>query len=370
MIPLFRVHLPESVDEPLLEVLHSGWIGQGVKVDKFEDNLKNRLNNPYVLSLNNGTAGLHIALRLAEVGYDDEVITSPMTCLATATPIVREGAVPVWCDIDPKTGNIDPNKIEELITLRTRAILCVHWGGYPCDLEEINEIAEDYGLYVIEDAAQALGATYKGKPIGSISDFTEFSLQAIKVITTIDGGILTCKDEDDYRRGKLLRWYGLDREIVGREARLLNDVPECGWKMNMTDVPAIVGLEQLKYLDGILKKHRANAEYYNNEFSNRNIKRVKPLSYTKDRQGTHWLYTVLVEDKEDFRKFMEERKIGVGQPHVRIDTYSCFDKFQRDDLVGVTEFSDHQTCVPVGWWLSEEDRESIIDAIEEWDNLG
>lgn len=369
MIPLFKVHIPKSIDEPLLEVLHSGWIGQGVKVDKFEDELKERLGNPYVLALNNGTAGIHIALRLAGIEHGDEIITSPMTCLATATPIVREGANPVWCDIDPKTGNIDPNKIESLVTTKTKAILCIHWGGYPCDLDEINEIADRYGIYVIEDAAQALGATYKGKPIGSVSDFTEFSLQAIKVITTIDGGILTCKRENHYKRGKLLRWYGLDREISGREERLKKDVPECGWKMNMTDIPAILGIEQLKYLDGILAKHRENAEYYNREFERRGIKQIRPLKYAKDRQGAHWLYTVLVKDKEAFRKHMESKGIGIGQPHVRIDTYSCFDKWRQDDLMGVAEFSDHQTCIPVGWWVTPEDREKIMNAMEEFSNV-
>jgi len=199
MIPLFKVHIPSSVDKPLLEVLHSGYIGQGVKVDKFEAALANWFDNKNVLTLNSGTSGIHLALRLADIGFGDEVISTPQTCSATNTPIINSGADIVWCDINPKDGNIDVNEIESLITTKTRAIMCVHWGGYPCNLDGINEIANNYGLYVIEDAAHAFGATYKGKPIGSISDFTEFSLQAIKHLTTIDGGVLTCKDEDDYR---------------------------------------------------------------------------------------------------------------------------------------------------------------------------
>lgn len=368
MIPLFKVHLPESVTRPLLDTLFSGMIGQFDKVDQFEHELLKYVQSHQVVALNNGTAGLHIALRLAGVKQGDSVITSPMTCLATATPIVTSGARPIWCDIDPSSGNIDPNKLESLITVDTKAILCVHYGGYPCDLDEINAIGKAYGIPVIEDAAQALGATYRGKAIGSISDFTEFSLQAIKIITVIDGGILTCKDPDHYRRAKLLRWYGLDREISGREARLKADVPEAGWKMNMVDVNAVLGIEQLKYLDGILVKHRENAEYYNQEFEARNIKKVKPLVHSKDRAGTNWLYTLLTDDIESFQKFMNDKGVGVGQPHVRIDEYSCFKESWNDGLTGVSEFSPKQICIPVGWWVSEDDRTYIIQCIQDFDN--
>jgi len=283
MIPLFKVHIPESIDEPLLKVLHSGYVGQGVKVDKFEEALIPWFDNKYVLTLNAGTSGLHLALKLAGVDYDDEVISTPITCSATNIPIIASGANIIWCDIDPKTGNVDPNKIEELITHRTKAIMCVHWGGYPCDLDEINEIAEDYGLSVIEDAAHAFGASYKGRKIGSISDFSEFSFQAIKHLTTIDGGVLTCKNEDDYRRGKLLRWYGIDREGPRTDMRCELDIEEAGYKYHMNDVAATIGLEQLKYVEDILYKHWANANYYNLEFKARNIKRSKPLEYKQDR---------------------------------------------------------------------------------------
>lgn len=367
MIPLFKVHIPQSVDKPLLEVLHSGWIGQGIKVDKFENELKERLGNPYILTLNNGTAGLHLALRLSGVGYEDEIITSPMSCMATNIPILACGAFPVWTDIDPKTGNIDVTKIENNITAKTKAILCVHWGGYPNDLEEINNIAKQHGLKVIEDAAHALGSEYKGSPIGTHSDFVMFSLQAIKHITTIDGGILCCKNEEDYKLGKLLRWYGIDRENSKLELRCENDVADWGYKYHMADPMAVIGIEQLKYLDGILEKHRKNAVYYDSELKIRKIKRCRPLEYKDDRLSSHWLYTLLVDNRDEFVKFMRNNGIEVSRAHVRNDIHTCFERFRRDDLPGVDYFDAYQVAIPVHWDLTNEDREKIMDTIEEWD---
>jgi len=361
--------MPASVDEPLLETLHSGWIGQGIKVDKFEDELKERLKNPHVLTLNNGTAGLHLALRLAGIGHEDEVITTPMTCLATNMPILACGAFPVWTDIDPATGNIDPAKIEENITVKTKAIICMHFGGYPCDLDEINQTAREHNLRVIEDAAHALGAEYKGNPIGTHSDFVMFSLQAIKHISTIDGGLLCCKEEQDYRLGKLLRWYGIDREADKIELRCEGDVKNWGYKYHMSDVMAVIGIEQLKYLDGILAKHRKNAAYYDVEFEARQIKRCKPLKYRNDRLSAYWLYTLLVDDRDEFVKFMRNNGVGVSRAHARNDIHSCFDKFKRDDLLGVDYFDSHQVAIPIHWGLTDDDKSFIMNKIEEFEGI-
>lgn len=369
MITLFKVHIPQSVDKPLLDVLHSGYIGQGIKVDKFEEALIPWFDNENVLTLNAGTSALHLALKLIGIDHKHSVISTPMTCSATNTPIVNSGAEIIWADINPKTGNIDPNSIENLIMANTKAIMCVHWGGYPSDLDEIHSIADEYGLKVIEDAAHAFGATYKGRKIGSISDYTEFSFQAIKHLTTVDGGVLTCKSDEDYRRGKLLRWYGIDREGPRTDMRCELDIKEAGYKFHMNDVAAVIGLEQLKYVDGILRKHRENANHYNLEFQRRNIKRCKPLDYKQDRLSSYWLYTILVENRDDFRAFMANKGIAVSAVHSRNDTHSCFAKFNSHELPGVDEFSKHQIAIPVGWWVTPEDRNQIMNTIEEWDNV-
>src|SRR5262249_39015540 len=156
-----------------------------------------------------------------------EVITSPVTCVATNMPILAEGAQPVWADIDPATGNIDPEDVRRKVTWETRAIVAVHWGGQPCDLDALNEIGAKYGIPVIEDAAHALGAEWDGQRIGAgTADYSCFSLQAIKHITTVDGGILTTRDRGAAERGRLLRWYGIDRSTPGPDARIEDDIGE------------------------------------------------------------------------------------------------------------------------------------------------
>jgi len=222
-IPLFKVFIPESVIEPLREVLLSGYIGEGPRVEEFEQQLALWFNNDNVLALNNGTATLQLALRLANVGYGDEVVSTAMTCTATNEPILAMGAKIVWADIDPWTGNINPDDVAKKVTPKTKAIMCVHWGGYPCDLDELNAIAAEHGIKLIEDACHAFSSIYHGKPIGSHSDFACFSFQAIKEMTTVDGGALVCKSKADRERGRLLRWYGIDRKSKRKDLRCEED---------------------------------------------------------------------------------------------------------------------------------------------------
>lgn len=359
--------MPDSVDVPLLKVLHSGFIGQGAKVEEFEKELIGWTGNAHNLSLNNGTSGLHLALKLANIGSGDEAISSPMTCTATNTPIVDSGATIVWSDIDPRTGNISPAGIVAVLSSKTKAIVCIHWGGYPCNMDEILAIARHNNLIVIEDAAHAFGAGYRERRIGSISDFTMFSFQAIKHLTTVDGGLLTCKKERDYKRGKLLRWYGIDRETESRELRCSNNILESGYKYHMNDVAATIGLEQLKYIDEILFRHRDNANYYNNYFREHKSKRVKPLRYKTDRTSSYWLYPVLVDNRDEFVEYMTAKGIACSRVHTRNDLHSCFRyAVKRSELIGVKEFDEHQVNIPVGWWLSHKDREHIMNTIQQF----
>jgi perosamine synthetase len=359
-IPLFKVHMPESINTPLLETLASGYIGQGPRVNEFEQQLAPWCGNPNVLTLNSGTSALHLSLRLADVGYGDEVISTAMTCTATNEPILERGARIVWADINPLTANIDPIDVERKITQRTKAIIVVHWGGYPCDLQELNDIAKRHNLKLIEDAAHAFGANYQGRPVGSHSDFVCFSFQAIKHLTTIDGGALVCKSEADYRRGKLLRWYGIDRETPRADFRCEEDVIEHGYKFHMNDVCATIGLQQLNHVGKVLEQHRANAAYYNQHFNA--LSGLTLLNYQPDRVSSYWLYTVLVEDRLEFMRQMKEAKITVSQVHARNDKHTMMRDFVTE-LPGVDAFVEKQVSIPVGWWLSEEERAYIVETI-------
>ena len=308
---LFKVHMPQSVDAPLLEVLHSGFIGQGKKVDEFESKLADYFGNKNVLSLNSGTSGLHLALRLANVGYGDEVISTAMTCTATNMPILAAGAKIVWADVDPITGLIDPDDIEKKITSKTKAIMMVHFGGIPCDVDKINSIAKKYSLKTIEDAAHAFGAEFKEEKIGNHSDFVMFSLQAIKHMTTVDGGLLLCKNREDYNRGKLLRWYGIDREQKRKDFRCEEDVIEYGYKYHMNDIAATIGIEQLKYIDDIVEKHIDNQKFYDQKL--KGIKGVGLIPKNNKLKSSSWLYTIHIDERDLFIEWMSERKVMVSR---------------------------------------------------------
>jgi len=362
---LFKVHMPKSVDEPLLKVLHSGFIGQGPKVDEFEEQLRNYFKNPYVLTLNSGTSGIHLALRLCDVEYGDEVITTPMTCTATNMPILANGAKIVWADVDPITGLIDPKDIQKKITKKTKAIIMVHFGGNPCAIDEINEIAHKHSIKTIEDGAHAIGSEYKGKKIGNHSDFVMFSLQAIKHMTTIDGGLLLCKSEEDYLRGRKLRWYGIDRDERRKEFRCEENVPEYGYKFHMNDICATVGIEQLKYIDDIVSKHMDNHDFYEKELEGiKGITLIKNPPYAK---SSAWIYTLHVQKRDLFLTWMKQEGVMVSRVHERNDIHDAF-KESRTPLPNLDKFNATQVSIPVGWWIDKEDREYISKKIKEFSN--
>lgn len=351
MIPLFKVHTPPAIDEALIATLHSGYITQGPKVDEFEERVARFLDTPNVVALNSGTSALTLALRLAGVGPGDEVISTAMTCTATNLPVLSLGGKIVFADVDPVSGNISAESIKKLVTDKTKAILFVDWGGMPADLDEIVSIARAHDLKVVEDAAHAFGAEYKGKKVGQIADFTCFSLQAIKHITTGDGGILTCKDPADADRAKVLRWFGIDRSKDGLDSRIDQDIEEWGYKFHMNDLNATIGIVQMDYIEQILRQHRNHARVYDNTLDKYFVRQ----NQGDDRVSAYWLYTLLLPSKTErdaFKDFMTEREIQVSQVHKRNDAYTVFKDAEQDDLDGVDYFADRMICIPVHWGLS------------------
>lgn len=368
MIKLFQVHMPSTVDGPLLETLHSGYITQGEKVQEFETLFGRYIGNPYAVALNSGTSALTLALRLAGVKSGDEVITTPMTCSATNLPILSLGGKPVFADVNPLTGLIDTESVKKLITKRTRAIMCCDWGGNPCDLNELQAIAEKNGIKFIEDAAHAIGAEYNGEKVGSIADFTCFSLQAIKHITTVDGGVLACKDGADYEQAKLLRWFGINREHDSKDSRIDEDIEDWGYKFHMNDVAATIGIEQLKYVKNVVAAHRANALYYNRSLPHE-------IGRTSPNGSSYWLYTVTFSNKvvrDRFKEYMLDAGIQVSQVHRRNDKYKVFKPYARrfvsdigkdvsiTDLRNTTAFDNTMLCIPVHWALTAKELTYIV----------
>jgi dTDP-4-amino-4,6-dideoxygalactose transaminase len=366
MIPLFSVTMPprEELLPELEKVLYSGYIGQGPKVEEFEKDFASYLgiDTGKVLSVNSGTSALHLALRLANV-QGGEVITTPMTCTATNWPILANGADIVWADIDPETGMISIQDIARKFSDRTRAIVIVHWGGMPARLGPILEFARMRNIPVIEDAAHALGAEWYDLKIGQgTARFTCFSFQAIKHITTVDGGVLVCNRESDYKRGKLLRWYGIDRDGERKDFRCEEDVKEWGYKFHMNDVNATIGIIALKHLPEILEKHRQNALFYEFNITNPLVK--KPKGYIEGH-SSWWLYTLRVHNRDSFMEYMKQCGVMVSRVHERNDIHTVTKKFMTP-LPGVDKFVSEMVCIPVHSKLSVEELSWIAIAVNGW----
>ena len=370
-IVLLKVYMAPEVDSQILDVLHSGYIGEGPKTAEFEGKLREYFKNPYLTTVNTGTSGLHLAYHMAlhqdgpKTYYNnnkDEVITTPITCTATNEPIIANGAKIVWADVDPITGSIDPKSIENKITENTKAVTMVHWGGNPCLIDEINAVAHKYNLKTIEDGAHAMGMSYKGKLFGNHSDYSMISLQAIKHVTSGDGGILMMKSEKDFERAKLLRWYGIDRTIrEGIDLRCELDVPESGYKFHMNDINATIGLANFAHVEEIVGRHRANAAFYYDAF--KGYDKITCVPENPDGKSSFWLFTIHVNNRDEVMKKLGEDGIMASKVHARNDTHSMFREFYDNNLPGVESFNRTHLCIPVGWWVSDEDREYIAEKV-------
>ena len=374
-IQLFKVHMAPTAAEEVAKVLNSGYIGQGPKVDEFEDQLKDYFDHDFVQTVNSGTSALHMALHLLKkpnnkwpgIQEGDEVLATALTCTATNFPILANGLKIKWVDIDPTTLNMDLDDLSRKITPKTKAIILVHWGGYPSDLDKVKQIQEQaeelYGFKpaVIEDGAHSFGSKYKGKNIGTHGNLTMYSLQAIKHITSIDGGLLLSPHQELHRRGKLIRWYGIDRDSNRKDFRCEADIEEWGFKFHMNDVCATVGMENLKHADELIKKHQSNAAYYDKHL--KNVKGVTLLDRHEGHESAFWIYTMLVDDREDFYKWMKECNIVVSQVHERNDKHTAVKEF-KSNLPTLDKTIGKIVSIPVGWWVTEEQREYIVDCIK------
>lgn len=360
MIPLFKINVPKNIGAKLQEVFDSGMITEGHYSDQFEKEFGEFIGNKNVSLLNSGTSALSLAYRLCGVGPGKEVISSPMTCMATNEPIITMGGKIVWADIEPDTGNIDPVSVEKLITKNTVAIVAVHWAGTPFNINAINEIAKKYSIKVIEDAAHALGSTYNEKPIGTHSDYVCYSFQAIKHLTTVDGGALACKSEEDVKLARKLRWFGLDRKYVG--SKWEQDIADAGYKMHMNNVNAAIGLEQMKTIQNVIDAHKKNAKYYQENIVNPKIKKTK-----YDPESSYWIYTIMTENRQELKEYLLNNGIASDVVHVRNDKYSVCKPYQSQEfLKGVEQFCNEMLCIPVGWWLSQDDLNKIVDIINKY----
>jgi perosamine synthetase len=360
-IVLFHPHMPEAAIAGVTETLRTRWIGQGPKVDLFEKRFSERFcDGRPAIAVGSGTDALHLAYILAGIGEGDEVIAPVFTCTATNIPLLYQRAVVKFADVQPGTLNIDPDHVARLVTEKTRAIICVHYGGLPCDMAELQAIADKHNIPIIEDAAHCVGGAYRGKPIGAISDFTMFSFQAIKHITTGDGGLLSLKDPGLDAKARRVRWFGIDRNAK-QKGHWDNDIWEVGYKYQMTDIGAAMGLAGLDEFDTTLA-HRQHlfSEYEKGLAGIPDIKLVG-AGYT-DRVHAAWLCTVLVERRGELQQKLLDHHIESNQVHYRNDRYSVFGERQKD-LPNMDALEDKYLVLPLHTKVSVADVQRICAVI-------
>ncbi len=325
---LFYPYVSKKSGQNVKKKLAGRWLGQGPMVDKFENNFKKKFaKNCSVIATGSGTDSLHLAYILAGLKKGDEVITTIFTCTATNIPMLYMGLKIKFADIEVDTMNISIQSVKKLITKKTKAIVCVHYGGLPCDMDELRNIAKKNNIILIEDAAHALGAKYKGKPIGGLSDFSTFSFQAIKHFTTGDGGMLTIKNKKLEDKAKRIRWFGIDRKKK-QQGIWKNDVHEVGYKYQMTDIAATMGCDSLKEFDRIIRHRKKIYKTYLNELSkNKKIKCIH--DYDKKKSHGAWLFTISINNKDFVQRKLRDHNIETNQVHFRNDRYSIFKKYTK-----------------------------------------
>lgn len=378
---LHHCHIsPKSVELARL-CLQSGRVSEGDRVKQFEGMLTSvcGLRNP--VAVNSGTSALHLALVLAGVGPNDKVVLPPQTFIATGMAVLMCGAVPLFCDIDPWTGNIDPedagrrlradykhniNNRDERFNGPAKAIIPVHWGGLPCDLDELYQETSHNRqqlLYIIQDAAHALGATYKGEPLPQKSHFTAFSFQAVKHVSTGDGGSLCCYFKEDEEKARKARWFGLNRrEEPGPSGERDCDATDLGFKYQMNDLAACVGIGNLEDFPQRLVRRQAIGKRYREELEG--VKGVKLLRLDRDRTHAYWTFPLRVDRRDDFIRTLKEKSVPASVVNRRIDRYSVFGGV-RDYLKGMAEFEREHVCLPCHEALTEEDVKKVIATVQE-----
>ncbi len=363
---LFYPYIPKKSLKILENRLSTRWIGQGPMVDKFEKKFsKIFLNGKECVSTGSGTDALHLAYILAGVKKNDEVITPVFTCTATNIPLLYIGAKIKFVDLDPNTMNICIKDLKKKITKKTKAIVCVHYGGIPCDMDEIKKVAKKYNVKVIEDAAQALGGKYKNQNIGTISDFTVFSFQAIKHITTGDGGMLCIKDKKLNEKAKRIRWFGIDRKKK-QLGIWKNDIKEVGFKYQLTDLGASIGYQSLIDFKKIISHRQKIYNIYLKNLS-KNPKIICVHDYNPKKKCAAWLFTILVEKKDDLQKKLRKKNIETNQVHFRNDKYSIFKKFvKQKKFFNMDKIENKYLVLPIHTKVSIKDAKYICELINSY----
>ena len=361
-LPFTRPSIDEATIASVAEVLRSGWLtSNGLKVQAFESHLSAYFGSRPVRTYNSGTCTMEIALRIAGIGPGDEVITTPNTWVATANVIIEVGATPVFADIDPRTHNIDLDKVEAAITPRTKAIIPVHMCGLPCDMDKLYALAKTHSLRVVEDAAQAIGSTWKGRRIGAFGDFASFSFQVNKNITTAEGGCLVVNNAEEAVLAEKYRLQGVTRSGLDGI-----DVDVLGGKYNMTEIAAAIGLGQMAHLEAFNLKRHALARHYFRCFGSEFAATYGAELPVADFQHSNWhMFHLVLPDRmvrAEFMQKMLDQNIGLGYHYAAIHLFTLYRKRGfKEGMFPVAERVCRQiVTLPLFPAMTESDVERVV----------
>jgi perosamine synthetase len=360
-IAMFRPLVVEEAIAAVGDVLRSGWPGPGPLVERFEAEFATYVGAPHAVAVSSGSAALHLALRLLDLGPGDEVVTSPITFVGANQMILHTGATPVFADVHPDDGNLDMAAVEAAVGPRTRAVIATHLGGRPVDLDELYGLAARHGIAVVEDAAHACGSTYRGARIGSHCGTQAFSFQATKNLTTIDGGMLCVRDPADAARARRLRWMGIDQDTWSRNVdatyRWPYEVAEVGHKYAMNDLNAAIGLAQLPVLEDGNDRRRAIADRYRAGFAG--VEGITVLAAPEDRSSATYLAAILAEQRDGLVDLLGQAGVATGVHYRRNDDHPIFG--ERRDLPGAERYWTRTLSLPVHLGLTDDQIDEVVE---------
>jgi dTDP-4-amino-4,6-dideoxygalactose transaminase len=370
-MPFAKPELSEETYREVEAVLRSGWLTTGPRVAQFEKDLSAYFGGRQVRAVSSATAGLQLALLALDLKKGDEVITTPLTFVATLNTIVQAGGKPVLVDIDPATRNMDMSLLARAVTKKTRAIVPVHFAGLPVDCDEIYAIAEKHKLRVVEDCAHAIGAEHKGRKLGSFGDIQVMSFHPNKNMTTGEGGAVVTDDRDALQQIERMRFHGIDREAFnrfGKGGSQHYDVVAPGFKYNMMDIQAAIGLHQLPMLPGFIDRRTKLVEHYRKRLAGLGNRLQLPASPPYPHRHAWHLLTALVEDRDGFIGKMKEKNIGVGMHYVAAHLFTYYRKtfgFKPGDFPHAEHVGAHICSLPLFPAMTEAELDRVVAAVQE-----